>query len=102
MSISTKVIGLRDATDPTYLAMVKVVKACAEANVALPDGLAEYFGESDHGWSDAANILKDHLDFPLKVRISVSDWHDTDCDGWEIKVSDIPSGIKTLRVERCA
>jgi hypothetical protein len=96
MSMSTHVVGLRSADDPTYRQMVQVVEACAAANVEVPASVTEYFGPDARGCG-AATLVQYHLEAPLQVPLPATPWRENMGEGMEIRVSAIPAGVSVIR-----
>lgn len=86
MSLSYHILFLRDRNDPDHQKKVAVLKACQAADVALPDEINEYFGEQYDE------------DYPLETRIPLA-LHkvSSGLDWYEVKVDDIPKGVKVIK-----
>ena len=63
MSMSTCVVLLRDASDPTYKKYLAVFLACREAGTSLPQEIDDYFG----GTNDP--------EMPLQVEVKAREYH---------------------------
>lgn len=96
MGMSTHVVGLRSADNSQYRRMIGVVEACAEADVPLPDLVQRYFGSEAEG-APADWVLEHHLEAPLEVELPSKEWGNQSSAGVEVAVSDIPSGVTTIR-----
>lgn len=83
MSMSTHVVFLRSADDPTYQKYLKIYRACEEAGLVAPPEVTSYFEDGEEG--------------PLEVRCYPREWNDDMQQGYEIDVSDIPEGVKIIR-----
>lgn len=91
MGHSSYVKALISDQDPTYQKYSKVLRACLDAGVSkLPQEVANYFG---------SEYAEEYLfEEKLQVKIPLTGWSDGDmCDGYEIKVEDIPEGVKVIR-----
>lgn len=88
--MSTYVTGFTSENDPTYQKHKKVLLACKDADVSLPEETKEYFGESEaEEWV---------LEQKLVVHIPMQEWSDEDCrEGFELLVKDIPEGVYKIR-----
>lgn len=90
MSASMSVLGLRTKEDPTYKKNLKVLIACVEAGVKkLPEEVAEYF-DSEY----AEMCLAEEV---LTMKLPLNKWRDKYYGGYELKVSEIPEGVETIR-----
>lgn len=86
-SVAMSLYGIIPA-DAKWNAMQAAWVACNEADIPLPAELKEFFAEADPGEDGAAIDLEN----------ITSKWSDGDMqEGLEIKVSDIPKNVKTLR-----
>lgn len=85
MSMSTHVVFLRDKNDPKHQEKVRVLKACMEAGVELPQKINDYFDGSDDE------------DLPLEIEYEAREWEDSYRSGYEINIDEIPEGVKTIR-----
>ena len=90
MSMSTHVIGLRTDKDETYKKHLKVLKACIEADIEkLPAETAKYFD---------CEYPEEYLaEEALTVEMPTKEWSNSHSSGYEIKVSEIPVGVETIR-----
>jgi hypothetical protein len=89
MSMDTSVKAYISDQDETYQKHKKVLLACLEANVSLPEATAEYFGE-DH----PEEYL---LEKKLQCEVFYEEWSDDNSEGIEIKIEDIPKGVFKIR-----
>jgi hypothetical protein len=91
MGMSTHVIGIRSGNDSEYQKHSKVLRACLDAGIEkLPRETAEYFGE-EYPYEGLFEEV-------LEVTIPKTRWDDRDmCEGYEIKLIDIPLGVETIR-----
>ena len=88
MSMSTSVILLRDKNDSEYQKKLAVLMACKEAAIDLPKEIDEYFG---------GDGIDNEPETPLEIEFEARDWGDESAEGYEIDISDLPSGVKTIR-----
>ena len=88
MSMSINVLLLRDKNNERHQKNLKVLEACKEAEVPLPDRIAKYFGEDENP------------DFPLEIEFEPREWRSEkgyDEEGYEIDIDSLPEGVKTIR-----
>lgn len=85
MGMSTHVMLLRDSNDPEHQKKVKVLQACLEANVDVPEEIEKYFDYSDD--PDQGLII------PFKAR----EYNGRESMGVEIDIDELPEGVKTIR-----
>jgi len=91
MGMSTYVKGFVSPENETYKKHCKVLDACIEAGISkLPEETAKYFDcEYPEGYL---------FEEKLEVSIPQHEWDDGDmCNGYEIKVSEIPEGVEVIR-----
>lgn len=86
---------LKSSEDEQYKKYLKILKACADANVDLPREIIKYFGVEGLCVADAI----DEVEKPLKVDAEEikKAWSNSCYEGWEIEVKQIPKEIKTIR-----
>jgi hypothetical protein len=90
MGMSTHVVGFRSDNDPEYKKHSKVLRACIDAGIKqLPKETADYFGYA----SPEEYLFED----ALEIEIPTKKWGDFYRQGFEIKVSEIPSGVDIIR-----
>lgn len=90
MSMSTWVIGLRTVNDPIYKKHLAVLKACDEADIEiLPKETTAYFKSEYTDISIAEEVLT--------VKIPFTEKSEDGTHSYEIKVSEIPQGVETIR-----
>lgn len=77
------------ADDLTYKKHTKVLIACNEADISLPQETAQYFGD------DSAEIYL--LEEKLMIEIPIQEWSGDSSNGYEILVKDIPEGVYKIR-----
>lgn len=94
MSMSTHIIGLRDRESTHHKSMVAVLEACLDAGVSLPEEAEEYFGDAVRG-VDRKRWL-DYAESPLEVEIPSTHSTDDSSDIFEVRVDQIPAGVKTV------
>ncbi len=93
MSMSTSIQAFIPDTDKTYNKHKKVLLACLEADVELPKGTAEYFGE-EHA---EEYLLEGKLEIDLKEGKHYNEWSGEDSEGFEIELKNIPEGVAKIR-----
>ena len=88
MSMSTGVVSLRDPKSKRHAKKVKVLEACKEAGVNMPEEVDKYF-DGDFNNKDG----------PLEVQAHYREWADEEysSEGIEVDVADIPEDVKTIR-----
>lgn len=91
MSRITSVKGFISSNDKTYKKHCNVLRACIDAElISLPEETAEYFG--DHYPSE--HLFEDKL----TVELIEHEWTNNESSrGIEIKVSELPEGVETIR-----
>lgn len=96
MSATYYVTGLRDRSSADHQKRAAVLQACREAGVELPKELEEYFKVK-------GRYLKyvspdDAVAVDLQETGSAKKWHDPDKgNGFEVDLSKLPPGVKTIR-----
>jgi hypothetical protein len=88
MSMSTSVKLLKSRHDLEYKKNLKVLVACQEAGVELPKEIDEYFG---------GDGVDNDPEYPLVLDFKPRKYNAECADGYEIDVSKLPSGTKTIR-----
>jgi len=88
MGMSTSVKLLKSKHDLEYKKNLKVLLACKEADVELPKEIDEYFG---------GDGVDNDPEYPLEIDFKPTKYIDECTDGYEIDVSLLPSGTKTIR-----
>lgn len=88
MGMSTHVTLLRDKNDEEYQKMLKIMKACKEADIDPPRDVDFYFG---------GDGIDGDLEYPLEIEFEPRKWEDISSEGFEIDIDDLPSGVKTIR-----
>jgi len=89
MGRSTNVRAFICPDDEEYRKQAAVLKACANANVELPDFTSKYFG---------SDFPEEYLlEEKLEIEIKTHEYHDDCSEGYEIYVSDIPEGTYKIR-----
>jgi hypothetical protein len=84
MSMSTHVTGFVPP-DETWLKMKAIWDACAEAGIAPPEEVEEFFD------GEAPDPAGQEVDIPS------SEWRDDSSEGIEITLADVPSRVKIIR-----
>ncbi len=87
MGMSTHVALLRDRNDPEHQKKVAVLRSCVAAKIAPPEEIQEYFEDTCDE------------DLPLEVDFKPRRWRDQDGmrEGFEVDLSELPPGVKTIR-----
>lgn len=83
--MSTHIMLLRDGNDPEHQKKVKVLAACLEAGVSMPEEIDEYF--------DSSNDPDTGLIIPFEAREYKGEYE----EGLEVDISELPEGVKTIR-----
>lgn len=94
MGMSTHVVGIRDLGGQ-FQKMMQVKLMCEEANTSYPAEVEEYFG----GYVEESEkfLLEEMETVEIEDQSFVTEWKDDMRQGFEIDVSKIPPGIKTIR-----
>lgn len=94
MGMSTNVLGLRDPNDPKHKAMLEVLQACRKAKTSLPKEVNAYFSGDDY-----ESIADIDPDAAIEVGLDkiLKEWKGNESEGYELRVSDLPQGVKILR-----
>ena len=87
MSMSTGVILLRDKDDAQYQKYLKVLDACIEGGVPIPEAVEKYFGGEG----------EENPEFPLEIDFEPDTWAKDGSAGIDIHLDKIPEGVKTIR-----
>lgn len=92
MGMSTQVVAFRDM-DGEFAKMLEVKRFCEAHHVSYPAEVDAFFkGKADY----SEDVLREEfLEIPLGD--ALSKWEDDDADGYEVDVSKIPVGVKTIR-----
>jgi hypothetical protein len=85
MGMSTYVLLLRDGSCPHHQLKVKVLQACLEADVAVPEEVDKYFDGTDDP------------DYGLIIPFEAREYNGEHETGVEIDISELPEGVKTIR-----
>ena len=88
MGMSTSVLLLKDRNDLEYKKNLKVLLACKDAGVELPKEIDDYFG---------GDGLDNDPEYPLQIKFIPTDYNAECEEGYEIDVSKLPPGTKTIR-----
>ena len=88
--MSTSVTGFVSPENDLYKKHSKVLLACIEAEIKeLPKETAEYFGNK---YPDEYLLEK-----KLEMDIPTHEYNEDSCSGYEIVVSEIPTGVHKIR-----
>lgn len=82
-----RVVGLKPP-DEKWEKMRAIWKACEDAEIEIPDEVVAYFDDEE---PDESGVV---------VELPIVEWSD-DCDedsGYELRVSDIPKDVVTIRI----
>tara|TARA_R110000772_G_scaffold20466_2_gene56692 strand:- start:17259 stop:17546 length:288 start_codon:yes stop_codon:yes gene_type:complete len=90
MGMSTSIRGFVSPDNETYKKHSKVLRACIDADIEeLPKETAEYFG---------TKYPEEYLfEDKLEVSVPMYDYNEDMTQGYEIKLSEIPEGVETIR-----
>lgn len=89
MGMSYYVQGFVSPDNEQYQKHCKVLRACIDAGVSLPKETAEFFGDD----SPEEYLFEDKL----QVEVPNHEWNGDCANGLEIKVSEIPKEVDTIR-----
>ena len=92
--MSTHITAFIPDTDETYQKHKKVLLACLEAEVELPEKTAEYFGGYKY---PELCYLDEKLTFSLKEGEHYRPYRSPGMYGFEIDLDKIPKEVKTIR-----
>lgn len=88
--MSTHVIGFVSEESKDYKKHSAVLRACNEADIEeLPKESAEFFGSK----YPELSLLEEILERELPVK----EWYQNSSNGFELKVSEIPSEVDIIR-----
>ncbi len=93
MGMSTRIEAFIEDTDPTYQKFKKVLLACNEAGINLPKEAQEYFGYT----YPELEALNEKLKVKLRLGVHYMEYKADMIDGFEIKLSNLPKEITTIR-----
>ncbi len=82
------IVLLRDRHGSTYQKYLKILMACKEADIDPPPDVDKFFG---------GNGIDDDPDYPLEIDFQPKAWKDDYNEGFEIDLSELPDGVKTIR-----
>lgn len=88
MSMSSRVIFLRDKNDSQYQKFLQILLACKNAGIDPPKEIDDYFGGDGIG---------NDPETPLQISFEPRNWKGDMSEGFEIDIDEIPSGVKTIR-----
>lgn len=93
MSMSSHVIGVRDL-DGAFAKMIAAKVACEEAGIPYPQQIINYFlhaGESE-------DYLRREME-SIDITVAVTQYNRKGTDGFEVDLSKLPDGVKSIRFE---
>ena len=82
------VILLRDRHSSTYQRYLPILMACKNADIDPPPEVNDYFG------GDGVDC---DPEYPLEIEFQSKAWKDDYNEGFEIDLSELPDGVKTIR-----
>jgi hypothetical protein len=89
MGMSQYVKAYISDTDSTYQKQAKVLRACLEAEISLPEETAKYFGSKEP---------EEYLLYEkLEIEIPKTYFSEDGIEGFEISVKDLPVGVHKIR-----
>lgn len=91
--MSTHIYGFVPDTDETYQRMKKVLLACDEADMELPEAAAKYFGAK---YPDVS-LLEEKLEVKLKNGVHYKDYNGDMQEGFEVDIDKLPKGVTKIR-----
>jgi len=93
MGMSTHIQAFIPDTDETYQKQKKVLIACNEAGVNLPEETANYFGEK----CAELYLLDEKLTVRLEKGVHYEIYRDEAREGFEIDIKKLPAGVTKVR-----
>ena len=93
MGMSSHVIGVRDL-DGAFAKMMAAKVACEAAGIPYPKELEEYFkypGEDE-------DYLRREME-SIDITVAVTEYDRDATDGFEVDLSKLPEGVKSIRFE---
>jgi DNA helicase HerA-like ATPase len=93
MGMSSHVTGVRDL-DGKFAKMMEAKLACEAAGVGYPDEVKEYFKYPE----ESAEYLKREME-EVQLWGSVTEYSRDATDGFEVDLSKLPEGVKSIRFE---
>jgi hypothetical protein len=93
MSMSTSIRGFIPDTDPEYQRHKKVLLACKEAKVSLPEETAKYFGSK---YPDLC-LLEEKLEVNLVNGTHYKEYRAEMQEGFEVDLTKLPQGVTKIR-----
>lgn len=100
MGMSTHVKGIRDLSHPNMQKHLKVVEACIDAGVPVPEDTKKFFGPTDE---DPDNLAPGNFDsFLCEIESTdlgeaARDWKNEYEEGIEVEVAKLPPEVKVIR-----
>lgn len=94
MSMSTHVKGVRDL-DGQFAVVVAAKLACEKAGVGYPQDLVNYFGEEVE---ESEDYLRQEME-TVDISAAIHNYGFDSGDGYEVKLCNLPEGIKAIRFE---
>jgi len=88
MNSSMNVVLLRDKEDSTYKKYLNILLSCKECDINPPAEVDKYFGGGG-AYNDP--------EYPLEMDFKLKEWGNDYVQGYEIDVTDLPEGVKTIR-----
>jgi hypothetical protein len=90
MGMSTHVYAFISSDNDTYKKQCKVLQACIDAGIKeLPKETADYFG-SDY----PEHCLFEEV---LEIEITAHEYSEDMQEGFEVRISELPEGVETIR-----
>lgn len=89
MSMLTRIQAFIPDTDPEYQKHKKIFDLCEESEVSLPKETAEYF----KGWDRPEQKLL----VELIKNVHYTTYNKDMCEGFEVKLSNLPTGVTKIR-----
>lgn len=93
MGMSTHIEAFIPDTDAEFQKHKKVLLACLDANISLPEESEIYFGSK---WPDLY-LLDEKLKFNLVFKSHYVEYKSGDSDGFEIDLSKLPKSVSKIR-----
>lgn len=94
MGMSTHVKGVRDL-DGKFAIMMGAKLACEKAKVGYPQSLADYFGVEV---GESEDYLRREME-TVDISGAIHNYGFDSGDGYEVKLCNLPEGVKAIRFE---